>query len=206
VSAHLDYGPNLPKREIPCEVVLYGCARASTFETVTSKPLGTGGNMSISLEVVWKEGMKEVDERTLALVEDAFLDFSWCIWHEGVRAFDDGFPGTLRDIGAVRGEAIGRQAHNPHAQDLIRAASNDQLVLFIGQTRARIYAEFQLVANFRWVAYHEGQRDILRALLSQRKFNEIRALYSARQNHNPNARNLLAGVTNLDIAEMINAL
>lgn len=162
--------------------------------------------MSISLEVVWNEGMKEVDGRTLALVEDAFLDFSWCIWHEGVRAYDDGLPGALRDIGAVRGEAIGRQAHNPHAQDLIRAASNDQLILFIAQTRARIYSEFQLVANFRWVAYHEGQRDTFRLLLSRSDFNGIRSLYAGRQNHNPNARALLAGVSNSDIAAIVNAL
>jgi len=89
---------------------------------------------------------------------------------------------------------------------LVRAASNELLVQYVNQTRARVYSEFQLVANFQWVAYHEGQRDEFRRLLSQRSFNGIRAVYSDRQQHNPNARSLLAAVPNADIEVIANAL
>jgi hypothetical protein len=162
---------------------------------------------TVSETLTWKPDMKSPElDNMLAAVDETYQNFSWTIWHEGVRAFDQGYPGTIRDINAVRQEAIQRQAHNPHAQDLIRAASNEQLVQFVYQTRGRVYGEFQLVANFQWVAYHEGQRDQFRNLLSQRNFNAIRDLYSGRQQHNPNARNLLAAVSNGDVEAMVNAL
>ena len=162
---------------------------------------------SAAERLAWKEGMQHSEiDHLLAVQDETYQHFSWTIWHEGVRAFDDGYPGSNRDINAVRQEAIQRQAHNPHAQDLIRAASNDLLIQYINQTRARVYSEFQLVANFKWVAYHEGQRDQFRTLLSRRDFISIRALYSGRQQHNPNARNLLAAVPNSDIEAIVNAL
>jgi len=151
--------------------------------------------------------MQERDIAVLgAVLDETFLNFSWCVWHENVRTFDNNYPGAVRDINTVRNEAIAAQTHNPHAQDLIRAATNDQLLQMVFQTRARVYSEFQLVANFRWVAYHEGQRDEFRALLSQRSFDAIRALYAARQDHNPNARHLLNAVSNLDVEVIVNAL
>jgi hypothetical protein len=162
---------------------------------------------SAAEQLTWKEGMQDADvEQMLAFQDETYQHFSWTIWHEGVRAFDDGYPGAMRDINTVRQEAIQRQAHNPHAQDLIRAASNDLLVQYVNQTRGRVYAEFQLVANFKWVAYHEGQRDQFRLLLSRREFASIRALYSGRQQHNPNARNLLAAVPNSDVEAIVNSL
>ena len=85
-------------------------------------------------------------------------------------------------------------------------ASNDQLTQMVKQAEAGVYTQFQLVANFRWVAYHENCRDTFRRELSQRKFTDIRSLYGSKQNHNPNARNLLAAVSNHDIEVIVNAL
>jgi hypothetical protein len=162
---------------------------------------------TVTEKLTWKAGMKSPDlDNMLAAIDETYQHFSWTIWHEGIRAFDDGYPGAIRDINTVRAEAIQRQAHNPHAQDLIRAASNELLVQYIYQTRARVYGEFQLVANFQWVAYHEGQRDQFRNLLGQRSFNSIRVLYSGKQQHNPNARNLLSAVSNADVEAIVNAL
>jgi hypothetical protein len=162
---------------------------------------------TVSERLTWKPDMKSHElDNMLAAIDETYQHFSWTIWHEGVRAFDQGYSGSVRDINAVRQEAIQRQAHNPHAQDLIRGASNDQLVQFVYQTRGRVYSEFHLVANFQWVAYHEGQRDQFRSLLSQKNFNAIRDLYSGRQQHNPNARNLLAAVSNVDVEAIVNAL
>jgi hypothetical protein len=163
--------------------------------------------MSTKAVLAYEKGMDETRVAHLeALLDETFLAFSWPIWHENVRSFDDGYPGAVRDINTVRNECIAAQSHNSHAQDLIRAASNDQLVQMVYQTRARVYSEFQLIGAFRWVAYHEGQRDQFRLLLSRRDFPGIRSLYSARQNHNPNARHLLNAVSNLDVEALVNAL
>jgi hypothetical protein len=160
-----------------------------------------------SADLNWKKEMNEKETgEFLALLDDLFVNFSWCIWHEGERSYDDSYPGKMRDITTVRNEAIALQSHNPPAQALIRAASNNQLIAMVAQTRARVYGEFQLVGNFQWVAYHEGARDQFRLLLSKRDFAGIRGLYMAKQAHNPNAKNLLAAVTDADIETIVNGL
>jgi len=163
--------------------------------------------MASKAVLTWDPKMQEKDIGLLELVlDETFVNFSWCIWHENVRSFDNNYPGAVRDINTIRNEAIAAQSGNSHAQDLIRAASNEQLLQMVYQTQARVYSEFQLVGNFRWVAYHEGQRDQFRLLLSQKNFNAIRDLYSGKQNHNPNTRHLLNAVSNRDIEVIINAL
>jgi hypothetical protein len=150
-------------------------------------------------------GMTSVDYM-LAVLDDAFQDFSWAIWHEGVRAFDDGDPGSMREMEMVRLEAIQTWVQDAEAQELIRAASIRQLVQYVHLTRARVYSEFQLVENFQWVADREGLREEFRRLLSQRNFAGIRDVYCGCQGHNLNARKLLAALSNGDIEVMVNDL
>jgi hypothetical protein len=128
-------------------------------------------------------GMTSVDYM-LAVLDDAFQDFSWAIWHEGVRAFDD----------------------DPEAQELIRGASMKQLVQYVYLTRARVYSEFQLVENVEWIADRESLREEFKRLLKQRNFAGIRDIYFGSQGHNLNARRLLAAVSNGDIEVMVNDL
>jgi hypothetical protein len=142
----------------------------------------------------------------LAVLDDAFQDFSWTIWHEGVRAFDDGDPGSMREMETVRLEAIQKWVQDAEAQELIRAASMRQLVQYVHLTRARVYSEFQLVENFQWVADREGLREEFKRLLRQRNFVGIRDVYCGCQGHNLNARRLLAAVSNGDIEVMVNDL
>jgi hypothetical protein len=155
----------------------------------------------------WKTsvGVTAIDYM-LAVLDDAYQDFSWTIWHEGVRAFDEGVPGSIRDIEQLRSEAIQKWAHDPEAQELIRAASVSQLVQYVHLTRARVYSEFQLVVNFQWVADREGLRGEFQRLLGQRNFPGIRDVYYGCQGHNLNARKLLAVVSNADIEVMVNDL
>jgi hypothetical protein len=155
----------------------------------------------------WKTsaGVTSIDYM-LAVLDDAYQDFSWTIWHEGVRAFDDGDPGSIRDIESVRLEAIKRWVHDAEAQELIRAASAKQLVQYVHLTRARVYSEFQVAVNFQWVADREGLRAEFRRLLGQRNFAGIRDVYFGCQGHNLNARRLLAAVSNADVEVMVNDL
>ncbi len=96
----------------------------------------------------WKTsaGVTSVDYM-LAVLDDAYQDFSWAIWHEGVRTFDDGDPGSIRGIEMVRLEAIKKWVHDAEAQELIRVASAKQLVQYVHLTRARVYSEFQLAVE-----------------------------------------------------------
>jgi hypothetical protein len=155
----------------------------------------------------WKTsaGVTSIDYM-LAVLDDAYQDFSWTIWHEGVRAFDDGDPGSIRDIESVRLEAIKRWVHDAEAQELIRTASAKQLVQYVHLTRARVYSEFQVAVNFQWVADREGLSAELRRLLGQRNFAGIRDVYFGCQGHNLNARRLLAAVSNADVEVMVNDL
>jgi len=155
----------------------------------------------------WKTsaGVTSIDH-LLAVLDDAYQDFSWTIWHEGVRAFDDGEPGAMRDIETVRLEAIQKWVHDTEAQELIRAASMKQLVRYVHLTRARVYSEFQLVVNFQWVVDREVLREEFRTLLRQRNFAGIRDVYFGCQVNNLNARRLLAAISNADIEVMVNDL
>jgi hypothetical protein len=142
----------------------------------------------------------------LAVLDDAFQDFSWTIWHEGVRAFDDGDPGSMREMETVRLEAIQKWVQDPKAQELIRSASMKQLVQYVYLTRARVYSEFQLIENLEWVADRDGLREEFKRLLRQRNFPGIRDIYFGCQGRNLNARRLLAAVSNADIEVMVNDL
>jgi hypothetical protein len=150
-------------------------------------------------------GITSVDYM-LAVLDDAFQDFSWAIWHEGVRAFDDGDPGSMREMETVRLEAIQKWVEDPEAQELIRGASMKQLVQYVYLTRARVYSEFQLVENVEWIADRESLREEFKRLLKQRNFAGIRDIYFGSQGHNLNARRLLAAVSNGDIEVMVNDL
>jgi hypothetical protein len=142
----------------------------------------------------------------LAVLEDAYQDFSWTVWHEGVRAFDDEDPGAIREIEAIRRDAIEKQAHDPDALELIRTASHKQLLQYVHLTRARVYSEFQVGACFAWLAEQEGWREKLRQMLDQRDFAGIRKVYEWRQQQNPNARSLLAAISNGDIEVLVKGL
>ena len=156
------------------------------------------------------EFKKNMDEQTIgqleSLLDALFLHFSWCVWHEGVKIYDDGYPGNIRDINTIRNDAIGVQGHNPSAQGMIKAASNNQLLSLIFQTKGRIHGEFQGVAHFRYAAYDQKNLDRFRTLLSMKKFTEIRSTYFNVHTANPNARNLLSGLSNADIEAIINGL
>ena len=64
----------------------------------------------------------------------------------------------------------------------------------------------QLPAHFNWVAHHEGFKKAFQDWLDAGSFNEIRVAYSNAQNHNPDARELFAGLSNGHIKQLIDAL
>lgn len=143
---------------------------------------------------------------TFVLDSMAYTDFSWTIWHEGVRLYDFRNPGNYRNVNDIRNDSLGKQGHNSGAQGRITALSNDQLGQMLPRVTSEILNERDVAGHLRWVAHHEGRLKDLRNALGDGDFEEIRRIYSNTQSHNPNARNLLAGISNGKLAELINAL
>jgi hypothetical protein len=128
----------------------------------------------------------------------------WSIFHEGCRAYaaDD----NLGNITGMRQCINGTQRHNQHFEDLLGNANDAALLDAVKAAVADIPTEFDLRGAFQWVMYHEGQKEKIRVMLGQNDFEGIRTLYHDKQNHNPNARNLLAAVSNAYIRNLVNSL
>lgn len=136
----------------------------------------------------------------------AFVDLAWTVWHEGIRIYDDGFPGSVRAINSIRGDAVGKQSHNDGARDRINNLSNNEIEDYIPNIVDYIYGHLKLEIHFRWVAFHEGRRKDFLNCLDNGDYTGIRAIYSGSQQHNPDARNLLAGVSNGHLKTLVDAL
>ncbi|RWO03135.1 MAG: hypothetical protein EOS07_35685 [Mesorhizobium sp.] len=140
------------------------------------------------------------------MADVAFIDLAWTIWHEGVRIYDDSFPGHVRSINGIRSDAAGKQSHNNEAQNRINNLSNNEIENYIPQITDQIMSTRQLGVHFNWVALHEGKRKNFLDSLANSDFASIRSTYYNAQNHNPDARELLAGLSNRHLKDLIDAL
>lgn len=134
---------------------------------------------------------------------------SWCVWHEGVRIYDDTDPGRFRSVNDFREGCLEMQYRNRRAYNMINRASATTLRAIQEALPDSIPADRALLRNLKWVAFHERQARALRASLAEGDFSDrlegygIRWRYHAYQDHNPNARNLMAAVSNQMIRELI---
>jgi hypothetical protein len=139
---------------------------------------------------------------------DVVQHVTWCIFHEGCRVFVPSTPGrppedAKRQISELRDCFLATQRHNPSATVLVKSASDAELQEIVSQAVTTIPDQFHLRENFQWVAIHEGELGAFRRLDQAGQYEGIRAIYSARQAHNPNARNLLAAVSDKTIHELV---
>ena len=134
------------------------------------------------------------------------VHFGWTVWHEGVRIYNDGLSAGFRDINHIRSEAISQQSHNQSAAAMIRHASNDILMDLLPIVNERVYIEFNLPLHFGWVAHHEGALNSFRQALSEGRISDIRSQYYSEQSHNPDARHLLAAMSDRNIERLVNGL
>jgi len=146
-----------------------------------------GGNMSVDIKSLYKH-------------------VAWCVWHEGLRLYDDSVPGQMKDISLLRKSCLKLQQHHEAAGAIISAASDNDLTDVMRQIESRVDREHNLSGHVRWVAYHAARHAELQNLLSEGKYNEIRSLYYRHLNHNSNARYLLSCVSNGYLADLIKGL
>jgi hypothetical protein len=176
----------------------------------------TGSTRSASRTVIgtYNEAMladEQVLGEALNVVSELEGHVSWCMWHEGCPLYTvppgaNQLDDQLTNIAALRQCFYDKQAHNQHAVDLIRNANDALLLQVATQTAAAVPSQFQLRDNFWWVAYHEGQMYNWRLQNANHQYSGIRATYHDKQNHNPNARNLLAAVNNAYIKQLIDSM
>jgi len=141
--------------------------------------------------------------------EQLYIHASWCFWHEGVRLFDDSYPGNFQPTNGkygLRAVCADKQSHNGYAQSLINNSSNNELQGAFFRTSQRVESDHQLSTHFRWVAYHESMRRSFLDLAAQMNFSQIRSDYHDYQAHNSNAKNLLSCISNYQLNLMIDAL
>jgi hypothetical protein len=134
--------------------------------------------------------------------EDLFEDIRWSIFHEGCEAYPSG-SNALKSAADLRECFLRMQAHNENASRAVRAASDEQILEATRKAIADIPKAFQLEENLRWVMDHEGQRGALRRLANQGDARTIRFTYRYFQKHNPNARNLLAALSDREVIQWV---
>lgn len=135
------------------------------------------------------DGLSELDKH-----------IAWTVFHEGCRAWNGAnlVPGDVFKPCALEAEK-----DNPSAKAIIAAASADEIESALSQAVADIPQTYTLVGNFSWVLYHEGLLQRFQAYKAQGNFAAIRDQYYRSQVDNPNARNLLAAVSDTTIANLI---
>jgi hypothetical protein len=135
--------------------------------------------------------------RTLFAGDELYENVRWTIFHEGCEVFLPGTsePDTFKPIADLRACYARKQEHNPSAAALIRASSDEALLQATLRAVNDIPVAFDFEQNLRWVMEHEGEGGEFRRLAASGDAPSPRERYRARQNHNPNARNLLAAVS-----------
>jgi hypothetical protein len=122
----------------------------------------------------------------------------WAIFHEGCGVFAGD---TRAGLGGLRNCFMVVESHNKEAKYQISAHDDVTLSAVVDESVAEIQAE--TVENFRWVCDHEQQGAAMHRLLAAGDIGAIRRVYSAYQQHNPNARNQLAAATDAFVRHLV---
>ncbi|WP_241301007.1 hypothetical protein [Burkholderia cenocepacia] len=145
----------------------------------------------------------------------------WAIWHEGVEIYytpaehwlqkdADPLMQVVRPIARLREEIMYKQTHNDTARNLIAGLNDDELMPIIEKAVQEIpslrLGGDTLPGHFRWVCFHEGWLPEFRQWNADRLYRSIRGKYREMEDHNSDARNLLAAVDNRYIKAMIDNL
>ncbi|WLH10800.1 hypothetical protein PSH58_18160 [Pseudomonas hefeiensis] len=152
-----------------------------------------------------------MDDLSLAHLQNAKPHVSWCIWHEGctvyVPLFDGGLvPEPMESIQSIRAQMMAFQDHNGTAKQLITRLNDNDLISVIESSCAEIPEIYNLKEHFRWVCYHEGWMPEFRVWSASGSFGDIRGKYHSMQQHNPNARSLLASIRDSELKALIDSL
>jgi len=125
---------------------------------------------------------------------------SWSVFHEGCSAWS-GASLVAGDV--FKPCALAAEKDNPSARAIIAAATANEIESALSQAVGDIPQTYNLVAHFSWVLYNQGLLQRFQAFKSQGNFAAIRDQYYRSEVDNPNARNLLAAISDNTIANLI---
>lgn len=60
-------------------------------------------------------------------MQSLYKHVAWCVWHEGLRLYDNGVPGQLKAVSLLRNSSLKLLAHHEAAGAIISAASDNEL-------------------------------------------------------------------------------
>jgi len=138
----------------------------------------------------------------LDMSAEDYVNAGWCVWHEGVRVYDAELPGRRLPPPMIRQQCLGVQAHNPRAQSVVSAVSDEQLSAILTVLGWAVEKRFDLPRHFAEVM-KSGYGTEFSKLVEQGNYEEVRRIFGRVTQYEPNVRNLLAAVSNQRIRELV---
>lgn len=128
----------------------------------------------------------------------------WGIWHEGcpIYAADN----SIGDVDAIRSCLEGVYAQNQAAQLQLRGASKATLSAAIRSAASEIPSERQVERFIEFACTHNGLLQNFKQLVEVDDYDRIREMYFANFQGVAEVRNLLAAMSNRDLAYTVRQL
>lgn len=122
----------------------------------------------------------------------------WGVWHEGCRVYAG--DNSLGDVEEVRTCLVGVYAQNEAGQRQLREASKTTLSAAIRAAASEIPSERQIDRFIEFACKHKGLLQSFRQLVEANDYDSIRAEYFANFQGVAEVRNLLAAISDRDLA------
>ena len=122
----------------------------------------------------------------------------WGVWHEGCRIY--AADNSIGDVEEIRACLLGVYAQNEAAQRQVREASKTTLGATIRLAASEIPSERQVERFVEFACKHKGLLQSFRQLVEVNDYDGIREMYFANFQGFAEVRNLLAAMSNRDLA------
>ena len=122
----------------------------------------------------------------------------WGIWHEGCRIY--AADNSIGDVEEIRACLVSVYGQNEAAQRQLRAASTSTLGASIRLAASEIPSERQVERFIEFACRHKGLLRSFEQLVEVNDFDGLREMYFANFQGMAEVRNLLAAMSNRDLA------
>jgi hypothetical protein len=128
----------------------------------------------------------------------------WGVWHEGCRIY--AADNSIGDVDAIRTCLVGVYAQDEAAQRQLQGASKATLSAAIRSAASEILSERQVERFIEFACTHNGLLQSFKQLLEADDYDSIREMYFANFQGVTEVRNLLAAMSNRDLAYAVRQL
>jgi hypothetical protein len=128
----------------------------------------------------------------------------WGVWHEGCRIY--AADNSIGDVEAIRACLVGVYAQNDSSQRQLRNASQKSLSDAIRSAASEIPTERQIERFLEYACKNKGLLTSFRQMAEVNDYDSIREMYFESFQQFPELRNLLAAVSDRDLAYAVRQL